>query len=555
MVSLSTTAYPVAASTSYVTEQKPPADEPYIPTFFCRALYDYQTADASSLSFRKNDIIEVLTQLESGWWDGLLGDERGWFPSNYVTVISDQEAEAALGPSEAIPSQPDDSLIVSQQDRDGEWMGSDVDIHNYANGRPHTNGKSAHDFWVPQVSQDGRIFYVNTQTGQHSRDLPQEVEDDSETDLTGLTSQISTLAATTATAGFGVSSKRSHLPEPWVRRLADDGLSYYYINKLNGTVSWTSPQSELSSRNGNGVQRLRSGSATSSVHSDDSELFPTRRERSGSSASVFAAGVPRRQVELAPAEQLAQELQQALTASAEESPMELSNRVREAIASVSEIMPHGGSGLRRADQGTEIDQRVLEVVRAVRDLLYVTATPSGHIPSHLYPRETRDARQGSANQSLQSHLKGTQRKVAGTLSKLVLSALAMQYDPGLSTGDKPNRMESDIVELERAIVAIVTEVHYFQEKSVQPQNQPVAGLKRLYGMFSTANIGLGLPGAGHAGSWQGFGYVSYNNQAQSPLRSLAADQISELKVIARALVEKLGAVTASLKRSDFEPGG
>ncbi|KAJ7263986.1 SH3 domain-containing protein, partial [Mycena haematopus] len=52
---------------------------------FCRALYNYDAQDGNScLSFRQNDILEVLTQKPSGWWDGLLGDERGWFPSNYV---------------------------------------------------------------------------------------------------------------------------------------------------------------------------------------------------------------------------------------------------------------------------------------------------------------------------------------------------------------------------------------------------------------------------------------------------------------------------------------
>jgi hypothetical protein len=76
------------------------ADEQYL-TFFCRALYDYQTQDPSSLSFHRGDIIEVLTQLESGWWDGLLLDERGWFPSNYVERISDEEAEEAFAAAEA----------------------------------------------------------------------------------------------------------------------------------------------------------------------------------------------------------------------------------------------------------------------------------------------------------------------------------------------------------------------------------------------------------------------------------------------------------------------
>lgn len=67
-------------------------------SLFCRALYDFKdpSLENSVLSFRQNDIIEVLTQKSSGWWDGLLGDERGWFPSNYITLILDEEAELAL---------------------------------------------------------------------------------------------------------------------------------------------------------------------------------------------------------------------------------------------------------------------------------------------------------------------------------------------------------------------------------------------------------------------------------------------------------------------------
>jgi son of sevenless-like protein len=42
-------------------------------------------------------------------------------------------------------------------------------------------------------------------------------------------------------AGFGL-PKRTGTPEPWVRRLADDGLSYFYQNKLDGSVQWTLPE-------------------------------------------------------------------------------------------------------------------------------------------------------------------------------------------------------------------------------------------------------------------------------------------------------------------------
>ncbi|KAJ3054786.1 hypothetical protein HK102_011467, partial [Quaeritorhiza haematococci] len=51
-----------------------------------RALYDYSGREESSLSFKTGDIIQVLNQLESGWWDGVCRGERGWFPSNYVSA-------------------------------------------------------------------------------------------------------------------------------------------------------------------------------------------------------------------------------------------------------------------------------------------------------------------------------------------------------------------------------------------------------------------------------------------------------------------------------------
>lgn len=158
-------------------------EEQYITTFFCRALYDYQTNDASSLSFRKNDIIEVLTQLESGWWDGLLGDERGWFPSNYVSTISDEEAELALSHYEQQASQPhqfQQARDASQdsQERSGpirgevvrdhyasdpEWGAAEqVDSSNgfleLGNAIPEGGGMP-NDFWMPQVTQDGQASY------------------------------------------------------------------------------------------------------------------------------------------------------------------------------------------------------------------------------------------------------------------------------------------------------------------------------------------------------------------------------------------------------------
>lgn len=145
------------------------ADEQLLPTFYCRALYDYQSTDGSSLSFYRGDIIEVLTQLESGWWDGLLGEERGWFPSNYVQPISDAEAETELGTQDMLrASEVHDSAIdVSQRGPTSErdWL-RDHGGEGYINKKhaedtyarvPTQNIGTANDFWLPQVDATGQV--------------------------------------------------------------------------------------------------------------------------------------------------------------------------------------------------------------------------------------------------------------------------------------------------------------------------------------------------------------------------------------------------------------
>ncbi|GAK63349.1 Ras GEF [Moesziomyces antarcticus] len=52
------------------------------------ALHDFNSNNATCLSFQAGQVIRVYNRDPSGWWDGELDGQRGWFPSNYV----DQEA-------------------------------------------------------------------------------------------------------------------------------------------------------------------------------------------------------------------------------------------------------------------------------------------------------------------------------------------------------------------------------------------------------------------------------------------------------------------------------
>ncbi|XP_042879769.1 drebrin-like protein A isoform X3 [Penaeus japonicus] len=54
-----------------------------------RALYDYQAADDSEITFDPSEIITNIDQIDEGWWQGIGPDGMfGLFPANYVELIN-----------------------------------------------------------------------------------------------------------------------------------------------------------------------------------------------------------------------------------------------------------------------------------------------------------------------------------------------------------------------------------------------------------------------------------------------------------------------------------
>lgn len=144
---------------------------------YVRALYDYEADDRTSLSFHEGDIIQVITQLESGWWDGVINGVRGWFPSNYCQVVA--------GPDEGLEHHPrdiddddadeeddDQDDYDDQYDDDGESDMGDASPYQHDTSGHHERTRA--DFWIPQATPDGRLFYFNTETGESSTELPLE---------------------------------------------------------------------------------------------------------------------------------------------------------------------------------------------------------------------------------------------------------------------------------------------------------------------------------------------------------------------------------------------
>ncbi|XP_065350123.1 drebrin-like protein isoform X2 [Cloeon dipterum] len=68
--------------------EEPPSKEDF--GIRARALYDYQAADATEISFDPEDIITHIDMIDEGWWQGLGPDgSYGLFPANYVELVID----------------------------------------------------------------------------------------------------------------------------------------------------------------------------------------------------------------------------------------------------------------------------------------------------------------------------------------------------------------------------------------------------------------------------------------------------------------------------------
>ncbi|KAI0269740.1 ras guanine nucleotide exchange factor domain-containing protein [Gloeopeniophorella convolvens] len=82
------------------------------------AMHDYipEQRNATCLAFRAGQVIRVLNRDSSGWWDGELDGNRGWFPSNYVNgdlaLLSDDDLPPSIS-RKRVRHSPSQSTVSS----------------------------------------------------------------------------------------------------------------------------------------------------------------------------------------------------------------------------------------------------------------------------------------------------------------------------------------------------------------------------------------------------------------------------------------------------------
>lgn len=67
--------------------------DPHICSVIC--MYDFRSDDPDHLPFRKNEILDIVKQEETGWWAAMRKnkDKVGWIPQAFVQTVTDAMAE------------------------------------------------------------------------------------------------------------------------------------------------------------------------------------------------------------------------------------------------------------------------------------------------------------------------------------------------------------------------------------------------------------------------------------------------------------------------------
>ncbi|KAH6564709.1 hypothetical protein BASA62_007757 [Batrachochytrium salamandrivorans] len=178
----------------YAQQPLPQAPQAVAKNIIVTALYDYEAQGENELSLHEGDVIQVLTRLPSGWWNGMCSGKQGWFPFNFVSTpvivpVPNPDQQDILDPSpsestllatanaQLLQSQLQHRSMLSRTSSYTSHSGESTfsSASNYLARKqsvrsPTNTGQSQAislpPNWGIKATSDGRIYYYNLNTDE-----------------------------------------------------------------------------------------------------------------------------------------------------------------------------------------------------------------------------------------------------------------------------------------------------------------------------------------------------------------------------------------------------
>ncbi|KAL0951787.1 hypothetical protein HGRIS_008457 [Hohenbuehelia grisea] len=95
---------PTSTLAQSTTGTTPTSGDSDVAMFSVLCLHDFQSDDPDHLSFRKNEILDIVKEEDSGWWAAMRQGvfQVGWIPGAFVERLTDDMAERLRGVTEAL---------------------------------------------------------------------------------------------------------------------------------------------------------------------------------------------------------------------------------------------------------------------------------------------------------------------------------------------------------------------------------------------------------------------------------------------------------------------
>ncbi|MEQ2187848.1 hypothetical protein GOODEAATRI_008829 [Goodea atripinnis] len=67
----------------------------------CKVEFEYQPVNEDELELKVGDVVDIIEEVEDGWWSGSLNGKSGLFPSNFVKELETAGEEAEINDTAA----------------------------------------------------------------------------------------------------------------------------------------------------------------------------------------------------------------------------------------------------------------------------------------------------------------------------------------------------------------------------------------------------------------------------------------------------------------------